>query len=480
MASLFGIMDVAHRGLSVATMGLRTTGHNISNVNTPGFSRQRQVTAASFPIAQNGSLFGSGVDQLTIERITDPFIQRQLMRQGSSFGAADAQAEALARIEETLNEQDGPGLTAALGELYDAFSDLSAASTPGAPIEREAVRSAASAAVDTLHRLDGQLRQQQSDANAGIVALVPEVNRLVQQIHQLNEEIARTEINTPANDHRDQMELLVRDLSDLVDVNTFPDRAGRVTVTLTNGLPLVEGGFARQLVTVQDPAHPFDPSFAQIRYRDGANDIDVTSDIGAGRLGGLLRARDTLIPAAIRSLDTVSYNLAAEVNRIHNLGVGLDGSTGDFFLALPAVEDAARDIALDPAILASTDAIAAGLTSAPGDNQNALALAAMRDTPAALFLPGDPPGPASGPARTLLDHAAAIVTDVGQQARTLEGSRSQQQRILEGLESRRDEVSGVSVDEEMTRLIELQAAFQANARVVTVLDRLLNDVIELI
>lgn len=480
MSGLFGILDVSRRGLSVATLGLRTTGQNISNVNTPGFSRQRQVVAAAFPVSSGGSLLGTGVEQLTIERITDPLIQRQLMQQGSSFGASDAQAQALARIEETLNEQDGPGLTAALGELYDAFADLAATSTPGAPIEREGVRTAAAAAVDTIHRLDGQLRQQQSDVDGGIRALLPEVNRLVQQINALNEEIVRIEINTPANDLRDQMELLIRDLSELVDVNTFPDAQGRLTVTLTNGLPLVEGGWARQLVAVPDPANPFSPAFVQVRYQDGANDVDVTSDIGGGRLGGLLRARDTLIPAAIRSLDTVAYNLTAEVNRIHNLGVGLNGASGDFFLALPGVEDAARDIDLDPAIVASSDAIAAGLTTAPGDNQNALALAGTRDTPTALFLPGDPPGPATGPTRTLLEHAAAVVTDVGQQARTLDASRSQQQRILEDLETRRDEVSGVSIDEEMTRLIELQAAFQANARVVNVLDRLLEDVIGLI
>ncbi|MGI9591016.1 MAG: flagellar basal body rod C-terminal domain-containing protein, partial [Myxococcota bacterium] len=125
-------------------------------------------------------------------------------------------------------------------------------------------------------------------------------------------------------------------------------------------------------------------------------------------------------------------------------------------------------------------AIAAGLTAAPGDNQNALALASLRYTPSPLFLPGDPPGPPSGPPRTLLEHAAAVVTDVGQQARTLDASRSQQLRIMENLETRRDEVSGVSIDEEVTRLIELQAAFQANARIVTVIDRLLADVIELI
>ena len=480
MTSLFGILDVAHRGLGVASLGLRTTGHNIANVNTPGFSRQSQVRATAYPVPSDIGNMGTGVQQLTIERITDPFIQAQLLRQGSSLGAADSQSRILSHIEEILNEQDGEGLGAALNQFYDAFADLSTATTPGAPVEREAVRSTTTALIDTIQRLDAQLRQEQADADSGIRAMVPEINRLTEQINQLNEEIVAMEVNAPANDLRDRMELLTRDLAEIVDVNTFTDGQGRMVVSLSNGLPLVEGGQARQLVAVSDPTNPFDPTFAQVRYRDGANDIDVTGEIGGGRLGGLLRGRDTLIPGAIRSLDTIAYNLATSVNSVHQAGTGLAGTTGDFFATPAAVEDAAQNLALEAVIQSNTDAIAAGLSSAPGDNQNALALAALRDTPAALFLPGDPPGPATGPQRSILDHATALVTDVGQQSRTFETSRAQQQRVLETLQTRRDEVSGVSIDEEVTRLVELQAAFQANARVVSVLDRLLGDVIDLL
>ncbi len=480
MASLFGILDVAHRGLSVASLGLRTTGHNIANVDTPGFSRQNPIRTTGHPVPSPNGNLGGGVEQLTVQRITDPFIQAQLLRQGSSLGAADSQARILSQIEEVLNEQDGEGLTNALNQFYDAFQDLSTATTPGAPVEREALRSTSTALVDTLQRLDGQLRQQQADADSGVRAMIPEINRLSVQINQLNEEIVKLEINDPANDLRDQMELHIRELAEIVDVNTFTDGQGRTVVSLTNGLPLVEGGRARELVAVTDPSNPFDPTFAEVRYRDNTNDINVTGEIGGGRLGGLLRGRDTLIPAAIRSLDTIAYNLASSVNTVHQAGTGLDGTTGNFFASPAAVEDAAQNLSLETAIVNNADAIAAGLTTAPGDNENALALAALRDTPSTLFLPGDPPGPASGPSRSVLDHATSLVSDVGQQSRTFESSRAQQQRVLQTLESRRDEVSGVSVDEEVTRLVELQAAFQANARVVSVLDRLLGDVIDLL
>jgi flagellar hook-associated protein 1 FlgK len=480
MASLFGVLDVAGRGLLVAQRGVHVAGHNIANAETPGYSRQRPVLAATRPLLHPTGHLGQGVEQLTIERVTDRFVQGQLVRQGGALGSTQAQAEALALLQEVFNEQGAPGLSAALSRLYDAFSDLAASPTPGAPVEREAVRSAARALLDGLHGQDARLRELQRGTDAEIEGLLPQVNDLATRIEELNREIVRQEVMAPANDLRDRRELLVRELAGLVDVRTYEDGRGALVVTLGNGLPLVEGGSARRLVAVADPGNPFDPTFAVVRYQDGANDVDVTADIGGGRLGGLLRSRDTLIPAAIRSLDTLAYNLAASVNAVHNAGVGLNGASGDFFAPPAAVEDSARDLALAPTVLASADAIAAGLGPAPGDNRNAVALAALRDTAAPLFLPGDPPGPASGPSRTLLEHVAAVAADVGTQARSLELSRQQQARLLEGLENRRDEVSGVSLDEEVTHLIRLQAAFQANSRVVGVVDRLLQDVIDLL
>ncbi|MEM7409216.1 MAG: flagellar hook-associated protein FlgK [Myxococcota bacterium] len=481
MSSLFGILGVAERGMSVTSLGIRTAGHNIANVNTEGFSQQRQVTAPGFPINTDAGPLGTGVEQLTIERITDFFVQRQLMREGSRLGANDTQTQALREIETILDEQSGPGLSAALSSFYDSFDDLANATTPGAPVERAAVVTAGQALVDQFGSLDAQLRDVMVGLDNGIANAVPAINELTARIAELNEQIVATEVRAPANDLRDMRELAMRQLSELVDVQSYENDDGAVAVTLSNGAALVEGTSAKTLVTTGSPGNPFNPGFASVAVQDGGNLFDVTADIGSGRLGGLLRSRDTLVPAAIRSLDTLAYNLANSVNTVHQGGVGLDASTGnDFFTAPAAVEDAAANLALDATILASTDAIAAGTTSQSLDNRNAQTLAELRGQRSALFLPGDPPGPASGPSRSILEHAGAVISDIGQQSRTQQLSFDQQTRILEGLQSRRDSVSGVSIDEETTRLIELQAAFQANARVVSVVDTLMQDVLGLI
>lgn len=482
MTGIFGALEVARQGLIVTQAGLRNTGHNIANVNTPGYSQQRVLQASQQPIRTAFGLLGAGVSFLGIERLSDPFVQAQLIRQLSATGSAEAQSNALGVVENILNEQDIDGITATLSELYDALQDLATTATPGQPAERAALVASAQSVLDTLHVSDSRLRDLMASLNDGIAASLPRINLILDQINELNGEITRTELGPTANanDLRDQRDELLRELAGYMDLQFYERDDGAIAVTLTNGIALVEGNRARSLVAVPDPTNLFSIGFFRIAVRDLSFQVDVTNEIASGKIGGLLRARDTILAGAVRSLDTVAYNLVASVNAVHNLGQGLTGATGDFFAALPMVEDAARDIQIAANILANPDDIAVGLTSATGDNQNALALAALRDSKSPLFLPGDPPGPASGPSRSVIDHAVAVAIDIGQQTRNLISSVRQQQKILEGLENRRDQISGVSIDEEVTNLIKLQAAFQANARIIAVVQTLLDDLVNML
>ena len=482
MTGIFGALDVARKGLIVTQAGVRVAGQNIANANTPGYTQQRGLVAADAPIRTPVGLMGTGVSFFGVERITDPFVQAQLIRQRGATGSASAQSGVLSLVEEILNEQDTGGITASLGQFYDALDDLATSSAPGAPAERAALVASTKAVVDTIRVSDGRLRDLMASTNDGIAATLPRVNDILSGINTLNVEITRTEIGagSAANDLRDQRDGLLRELAGIIDVTFLETPDGAVSVSLIGGAALVEGGRARSLAVAPDPTNPFNTGLFRIVLQDQSSASDITNEIGGGELGGMLRARDTILPAAIRSLDTVAYNLVVSVNAVHNAGQGLSGVSGDFFTALPAVEDAARDITIAANILANPDDVAAGLTSASGDNQNALALAALRDQKASLFLPGDPPGPASGPTRSLIEHAVAVAVDVGQQAQSMASSLTQQEKIIESLENRRESISGVSIDEQVTDLIRLQAAFQANARVIGVVQQLLDDLVNIL
>lgn len=475
MPGLFGAMNVASRSLAVTSQGIQNASHNISNVETPGYSRQRQILGTASPSQHPAGHLGNGVEQISIRRIMDNFVHEQLVRQGSQFGAADTQAQALAVVEKVFHGVDGGSLTDSLSGFHRAFSDLASSPPPGQAVEREGASSAAQSLVDTIHSMDATLRAEQRSADDAIESTLAEINRIAAEIDQRNDEIVRLEIQAPANDARDARDQLVRSLSQLVDLQTFEAPDGRLHVTLSSGLPLVEGS-PRSLVAVQDVSNPFDPTFVQVHSSDGSSSVDVTSLIGSGRLGGLLRARDDLLAGAIRTLDTLAYNLTTSVNTLHVTGMGLNGEVGNFFAAPAAVEDAASGLALDASILASTDAIAAGVGTAASDNRIAREIARLNENPSAFFLPGDPPGPATGPSRTLLEYVAVVVTDAGEQALMFNTALSQQAGIIENLENRRESVSGVSLDEEMTQLIELQAAFQANSRLISLVDELLDDI----
>ncbi len=482
MSGLFGVLDVAARSMLITQNGVRTTGHNISNVGTPGYSRQAQRIEAVQGVPNAAGTLGAGTEQVTVERISDAFVQRELLGEEAAGGAFSAQSSVLDAVEEVFNEQPGGRLSDALARLYSSFGDLASATTPGASVEREAVLGTAQDFIDAVHRADASLRSEQKAADERVDALVSEINGITSRIAELNAEIVYQETVAPANDLRDQRDMLLRELARKVDIHTFEQDNGAAVVVLATGPTLVEGKVARRLDIRADPTNPFDATFGRVIYDNGGTQTDVTADIGGGELGGFLRARDNVVASAIRSLDVLAYNVAVSVNAVHQAGFGIDGSTGnDFFAPAAAVEDAARGLALDAAVDGVPDAIAAGGSGpAPSDNQNALALAALRDTRQPLFLPGDPPGPASGPSRTLLDQMNVLVADVGIQARGMRDAAAQSERVLGVLEDRREAVSGVSLDEEVTDLVRLQATFQANARIVSVIDRLLQDVVSML
>lgn len=486
MSGLFGVLDTATRGLLINQRGIAVTGHNIANANNPAYSRQRQVLETERPQLFPSGTIGTGVRQVAIERITDEFLARALVEERSATGSIRVQSDALAQLEEVFNEQQGPGLTQVLADFYNAFDELAASTNATAATERQLVISRAQAVVDEIQRMDSQVRDQQVAADRTIRGVLEEINALSQRILGLNDEITRAEVVAPANDLRDLRDEAVRQLADLVDLQTFEQPDGQLVVMMkSNGLPLVEGQTARQLVATSSGTNPFDPTFVEVFYSDGSSLVDITADVGGGELGGLLNVRDQILAAGIRSLDTLAYNLVETVNREHQTGFDLAGvAGGDFFTDILAagVEDAARTLSIDTNLTTDTIAAAGNAAGEPGDRENAQDLADLRSVASNLYLPGDPapPGPPTGPLRSLLEHTAATIADVGQQAQGLSAARAENERVLETLENRRDAISGVAVDEEVVNLVRLQAAFQANARVIGTIQQMLDELVSLL
>ena len=494
MAGLFDTLGTAARGLAVVQSGLATTGHNIANADTPGYSRQRSVIEASLPQSTGSGMIGTGVEQISVERIVDRFVGERLIRETSRQATLDTQASIYRQMESVVGGQDGGGLAGDLTSFFDALDDLSNASDPGQPAARTQLLAAAQSLVDSIHRYDGQLRGLQRDADRSLTSVVTEVNAITREIAELNEKIAAAEAVAPANDLRDRRDQLVLDLAQKVDITLVTDNQGMLSVRISGGLPLVDGHIAAELQAVVDPANPnsFDPTFSQIYYQGAGSFFDATSLLRGGELGGLIEARDGILGGAIRELDAFAFTLAERFNAVHRGGLGLvDGNPHDFFADLTGqanVDDAARNFGLsadiDPSQGGTLANIAAGaqpnpVTGGPGAAQGDTAwverLKDLRTGSVATYLAGDVSGTPTGTASTLVNTIGAFIGDIGQGARSAERSLEQQNAVLAAAKDRRDSISGVSIDEEVAELVKLQASFQANAKVLSTITTMLDE-----
>lgn len=460
MSNIIGLLDLGRSALMTSQKALQTTGHNIANVNTPGYTRQRVNLAASPPLQQTSpGQVGSGVTAVEVSRIYDSFIAGQILEEQPALGRWEARQESLQNAELAFDIREGSGLDAALGEFWAGWQDL--VNNPGGNTERVALLSVADGLAETFRRIDADLRQQQENLDAAVDGTVIRVNNTIDQLAELNRQIGEVEAGGQnANDLRDRRDLLLKDLTELIDVSAFEDGQGRVAVRLSDGRPLLDGGTTWQLTPGPDA-----DGHSRIYWSDsGGAAVDVTDRVQGGKLGGWLEVRDIELADYRSRIDTLAVALRDEVNSRHTAGFDRLGRAGlDFFSG-----GGANDLTINPAIAGEPERVAAAATAAgaPGDNANAVAITEIQNTP----LVGS---------ATLDDSYSALVGDVGLNARISSDFSRHKTSMAAALEERRQSVSGVSLDEEMLNLVKFQHAYEAAAKLVTTVDEMLETVMQM-
>lgn len=458
MSDLMRILQIGRNAISAHQSAMNTIGHNIANVNTPGFSRQRVSLQPGIPHITLRNIFGTGARAESVERIRSRFIDQQLFTQRPSLGQFEFVAGALRFIEGVFNEPSDSGLNKMLEDFFSAFQDL--ADDPESTAARQVIKERASTLAAGFNRLHGQLSNYQSDLNNELQLHVDEVNRYAEDIADLNKKISTLELGgAEASDLRDQRDLLLDKLSELVDIRTTENDNGAVSIAV-GGKPLLISTKVQKL-TLQASSSDGGP---QILSASGGRPVELSG----GKIKGLLDVRDKLIPEYLNKLDDLASTLAEEVNAVHRSGFNLLGETNvDLFAA--DIEGAA-DFAVNTQILDNPERIAASSqTNAPGDNSIALALADLRSTQTM-----------SNGASTFGDFYNSLVTEIGSQSREASQIREGFSLTVEQLEIRRQSISGVSLDEEMVNMIESQNAFSAAARFITTVDQMTQSVLTMI
>ena len=462
MSDINGIMSVAGQALMTQQKAINVTGHNIANVNTPGYSRQRLQMSTNPPSYSDIGLIGNGVNADSIERIYDRFLSTQINDENQGLGRWDAQKGAVEVLEMIFNESDGYGLSQAMSKFWDAWQLLT--NNPAGVTERQVLVTNSQVLAATFNQLDADLRKSQEDLDLAIEGTVADINRLSEQIADLNQKILSAEsIASSANDYRDQREQLLKALSELIDISTHENSNGAVHVLVADGRPLVGAGQQWQLSTQVNTRNLHDVVWLD---RSGTP-TNIISDIDGGQLKGYLEVRDGIIPADMNRLDTLAQTMMTDINALHQAGFALDGSAGEaFFNGLGA-----GNIALNPNIAADPDLIAAAADAltVPGDNRQAIAIANLQYQ---LTMNGN--------TATYHDSYSALIRDAGNEVLKSNAYYHHQSDMLAQLENRRESISGVSLDEEMIHLIKFQNAYAAAAKMISAADVMLQTVLQMI
>ena len=456
MSSLFAAMNIAVGAMLADQGAAEVSSNNVANANTPGYSREVPVFDETPPLQVGSLQFGTGVELATIESDRDNILNNRLNQETQQQGNFDTLVNGLQQIQALFNPAQGTGLGASIDAFFNSFQQLS--TNPTDPTLRQGVLIAAQNLATNFNQVASGLGTQQQSLDQSVVQQVTQINQLTSQIAALNVQVAAaTSGSSTGNELFDQRNELIQQLSQLVDVQTINAGNGNLTLTTSQGVALVVGAQSFALQTQTNPATGFQDVYAQ-----GA---DVTSQIQAGSLAATIQLRDQEIPSLLNGLDTLASGIATAVNTQNLAGFDLNGNKGGNIFVPPAPgPGAALNLAVaitDPSL------IAASSDGTVGSNGNALALAQLANQ---NIVAGETPA----------DYNATLVGKVGSDTADAQSGQQSADLLVQQLQDQQGAISGVSLDEEASNLIQYQSAFDAAARVFAVIDTLTQTVINMV
>jgi flagellar hook-associated protein 1 FlgK len=311
-------------GLLAFQRAIDVTSHNIANVGTDGYSRQRaELTTRPAQPFGNGYV-GSGVQVATTRRIYDDLLAQDVRTSSSSFNNLDAYATQMGKLDNLFSDT-GTGLTATLQKFANAMHDL--ASNPASISARQVLLSEAQGLTERLKTYDSQLGTIDAQIETSMKSEADTVSSLADSLAKLNVQIAAAfSHGQPPNDLLDQRDRLIDDLSSHVDVSLVAQDDGEVNVFIGQGQALVVGSTASKLVLT---TNPYDSARHGLAIAaGGAVPADVTNSLSGGTLGGILSFRTQVLDPTRNSLGRISVGLASVMNSQHRSGMDLNGNLG--------------------------------------------------------------------------------------------------------------------------------------------------------
>jgi flagellar hook-associated protein 1 len=458
MSGLSNALNVGKSSLLAGQKAIEVTGNNISNVNTPGYSRQVPVFSGFPSLNMQGFAVGSGSQVAQVDREHDAFLTRQIQEQSAGLGNAEAKTTPLAELERIVDISE-TSIASKIDDFFGSWQDLS--TDPSSQVGRDTVivngEHLSQAFVQTVDELNA-LRQ---NLDINLTSQVEDLNSKFDEIVSLNKRITSIEMTgQTALADRDRRDILVQEVSTALGTRSVESaETGMVSLFLPNGISVVQDASSLTL------GYENSGDTLNVYMQMGSQQVSLGSGNVGGSFSGLMEVRDELIPGIIEDLDKLAYGLSTEVNKMHQWGTGLDGiSSRAFFTPPEQSTGAAASLAV---AISDYRQVAAGRSDATGDNSNALDLAALSE---AKSINGN---------ETFVAFYSSLASRVGMESRQNQLALSGSQDSFEQLNNLRDAKVGVSLEEEMINLIKYQRSFEASAKFVATIDELMDTVLSL-
>lgn len=307
---------------------LSTVGHNVANINTPGYSRQRVEFEARDATYFGYGYQGNGVQIVDVRRMADSLATSRLLDSGGELARLQQLSTLSSRLDQLFSEK-ATGISAPWSSFFDSVNALS--SNAAGSADRESVLAQANALVTRFRQIDQHLDGLDIEVNAGLTAATDEVNRLAKEIAQLNGQIGGS--SSPSGDLLDRRDQLISELVAFTGGNAATQDGGLVNVFSAGGQPLVVGATASTLVTVPDP---YRPERLQVALETNGQRVTLDKRALGGQIGGLVEFRTTVLDPAMAELGRIATSLAQTFNEGHRAGMDQYGQMGADFFTLPA------------------------------------------------------------------------------------------------------------------------------------------------
>ena len=482
------LLSIGKSGLFASKQSLETTGHNIANANTEGYSRQRVVQTTNVPVARFGNVEGTGVRTMGNQRMHDEFVEKRLNTHISQHEFSKERASRLEQIENIFNEVDNEGLNNVMNRFYNAFRDL--ANQPENEAVRSVVRDTATLIVKDVHRIRETLDGLSATIDRNLQKNVIDINSNIDRIGKLNKEIAKIEnIGGESGDLRDQRDGAIRTLSEFFEISTYQDNNGNYVVSAKNVGTLVAGGSSQELAigpVEADKSGNNMPGAVEIYFKDRTSE-PLSKAFKGGTVSSILQVRNEDIKKLRDNVDSLTFEFANSVNAIHRRGfvnrqieTSADGSVAqfdpkgpttniDFFKINATSLNSAQTLDLSDEVKSDLNNIATALMpNSPGDNRVALAISKLQHEK----ILGDG-------TRTIEEQYLQTIGNIGLETGKARLDTEQTEGILAQTKQMKERISGVSIDEEAANLMKYQHAYDASAKVLKASDEMFKTILSI-